>query len=130
MGVFAMLRHTWLALALLCACDGEFRIGEPQGLKPMSGDARTSTEGLTCGQPLRSDGYTATSEVVGNDCRFTFERDVTLLSQEEYAQVSGLAGAVKAVELEVKAIAFIDEDTGVALSVQTQLKEASFAVNG
>jgi hypothetical protein len=119
-----------IALGLACACGAEYRVGPKQGLQPFSGDAHASTESFTCGQPLQAEGYSVTTQVVGSDCRLTFERDVTVATADDYSRLTDFQGLVKAVDLEVRSLTFQDEDTGATLSLETQVKDALLSVNG
>jgi hypothetical protein len=99
-----------LALMLLCAC-GPFRIGPEDGVRPIEGTARASRERFNCPG--------------GGDCMLLFDGDLTLIREEDYAQLDGLPRLFKGAELEVKRVAFRDEDTGAALEPKTAALHAN-----
>ena len=88
-----------LALTVTSACGREFQLGSSTGLDPIRGETLALLDDSTCGSPY-------------GDCHIRFERDVVIATKQTYVKIDGLVAYVKAVDLDVREITFIDGDLG------------------
>lgn len=86
-----------LALVVTCACGAELKLGSSTGLDPIAGETWTFLNDATC-------------ELSGGACRLTFERDVVIATRKSYVKLDGLISYIKAVDLNVRVLEFIDGD--------------------
>ncbi len=90
-------------------------------------------DNFVCGADIPAGEYTVKSKASGDGCEFTFDNNVQVLKESDYASIpefKGLTSLLQAVELKITKLAFIDGSTGTALDVATQVTSVSFKVNG
>jgi hypothetical protein len=121
------------AFVALSACSPEIRLGEKDGIPPVNGASEVALDTFHCGETISSDGFVVTSMKVDQGCELTFDRDLEVISAADYARLADLRGAgnlLKAVELEIRTLRFVDANTQEELDPQTQLRDATLSVNG
>lgn len=89
-----------LAAVVVSACGQELQLGSSTGLDPIAGETLAVLDDSVCGQSY-------------GDCRVHFERDVVIATKKSYVKLDGLVSYVKAVDLDVRVLTFVDGDTAV-----------------
>ena len=110
------------ALVVFSACGRELQLGTSTGLDPIRGETFAVLDDSVCTQ-------------ASGDCRIGFERDVVIATKQSYVKIDGLVAYVKAVDLQIRVITFIDGDDGtrvkpegtVTIADTLRLDEASLA---
>jgi hypothetical protein len=131
-----MFNRISIALAVaLCACGGflEYRLGAAEGIPKVAGSQSFSIGNYTCGMTFSQGGYTVTTTVQGSDCLFAFDQQVQVLSSGDYQQIPDLkvtTNLVKAVELNVTTLSFVDASNNMALDINTYIKAATLKIDG
>ncbi len=125
---------TCVCVAVLAACGpAEIRIDEARGVPPVKGSTTIALGTFTCGQPISAGSDTVSTRVVTGGCELSYDRDVPLLTANDYASIpelKGVANLVQRVELKVSKLAFTDGDSGAGIDPSTRITSVSMAVNG
>lgn len=129
-----------LALSLVGCGPLEVRVGQAEGVKPINGALTasfdtTATTTFKCGDTItgtdRGQTYTVVTKVVTGGCDFTFDQDVEVIGQADYAAIKELKEAVrfvKRVEIDLKRLELSD-DKGVKFEL-SRVRELQLSVNG
>lgn len=88
-----------LALTVTSACGRELQLGSSTGLDPIWGETLAVLDDSTCAMAY-------------GDCHIRFERDVVIATKKSYVKIDGLVAYVKAVDLDVRDLTFVDGDLG------------------
>ncbi len=128
--------HTRLfALLLTVAACGpistEVRVDETKGVPPVKGTEEIQLSSFTCGMPITSGQFTVQTKVVQGGCELSFDKDVPLLTAQDYGSIPELKVAtslVQRIELQVKKLSFTDG--AMALDVNTRITSATLSING
>ena len=88
-----------LALTVTSACGREIQLSSSTGLDPIRGETIAVLDDSTCA-------------MAWGDCHIRFERDVIIATKKSYLKLDGLVAYVKAVDLDVRTLAFLDGDLG------------------
>lgn len=109
----------------------EVRVDETKGIPPVKGSTEVALSSFTCGMPITSGQITVQTKVVQGGCELSFDKDVPLLTAQDYGSIPELKVAtslVQRIELTVKKLAFTDGMA--ALDLNTRITSATLSVNG
>lgn len=132
------MRRAMLVVAglVVWACGpAEVRVDETKGIPNVAGSTELDlgSGNFACDMPITSGQVTVMVRKVGNDCEFSFDRDVPVLRAEDYTNIPDLRAAtalVQRIELTVKKLTFTDATTKMPLDVATRVTSATLSVNG
>ncbi len=128
LALFALFATSFLACG-----PPEVRVGASDGIPAVKGSTTVSLANFTCGQPIPAGDYTVTTQAVADGCQLSFDKDVSVLTANDYQKIPALQGSsnlVQAVELEVTQLDFTDASSGAKLDLATQVVSATLSVNG
>lgn len=125
---------TCVCVTVVAACGpAEIRIDESRGVPPVRGSTTIELGAFTCGQPIAAGSDTVSTRVVTGGCELSYDRDVPLLTANDYASIpelKGVANLVQRVELKLSKLTFTDGDGGAPIDTSTRITSVSMAVNG
>ncbi len=122
-----------VSVVVLFGCAPEIRMGAEAGVPPLVGSTEFSLPNFVCGQTITFDGIAVPTKKVTGGCEISLDRTLQLLSVEEYGMLGELKGAANlltTVELDVRALDFIDSKTGSKLDPNVQLRATTVSING
>ena len=129
----------FFALLFVAACDlGQFvqpevRVGASEGIPSISGSTEVELSAFVCGNDIPAGMYTVTTRKVTGGCELSFDKDVEIVSANDYSKIQALNKAsalLTAVELKITKLAFTDVETNTALDPETRIASATLSING
>lgn len=127
------------ALVLCAACDlGQFvqpevRVGAAEGIPSIAGSTEVELATFVCGNDIPAGMYTVTTRKVSGGCELSFDKDVEIVTANDYSKISALNKAsalLTAVELKITKLSFTDVEANAALDPETRISSATLSING